>query len=320
MNLKLSSGNSIRLADIAEKLNFDIAGNSDLEISSLKYANEADENSLAVAYSDKDVLNTAAKAVLTEPRIIPAGKIFVYCSFGNMGAAIAEVAKILIKEKICPDYEKPFPKTLKDNSTFGKNFLIGEGTFIDSFVRVGENVTIGKNCKIESGVYIGSDTCIGDNVIIRSGTRVGVTCHYHYEENGRQKSFCGVGRLFIKDRVEIGCNTVIQRGTLSNTVIGAGTIIGNLVEIAHDVKIGENCLIVSQVGICGNAEIGNGVKIFGQAGVVEWAKIGDGATVMSKTRVTRNIRNGETVSGLFSRPHSKELKRFAKIEKLIKEE
>ena len=78
-------------------------------------------------------------------------------------------------------------------------------------------------------------------------------------------------------------------------------------------------MIVSQVGICGNAEIGNGVKIFGQAGVVEWAKIGDGATVMSKTGVTRNIRAGEIVSGIFSRPHSKELKRIAKIEKLIEE-
>ena len=308
----------MKLKNITEQLNFTLFGDSAAEIFSLKYAHEADEKSLAVAYSDKDVIKTAATSVLTAPRVLPAGKNFLYCGFGEIGGAVAKVARLLIEEGIYKDYEKPFAQTANNGSMFGQNFSAGEGTFIAPFVSVGENVTVGKNCKIESNVFIGSDTQIGDNVIIRSGTRIGVNCHYHYEEHGKQKSFCGVGKLIIGDNVEIGCNTVIQRGTLSDTIIGAGTIIGNLVEIAHDVKIGEDCLIVSQVGICGNVEIGKRVKIFGQAGIVDWAKIGDGVTVMSKTRVTKNIRASKKVSGMFCRDHSTELKMIAKMEKLLK--
>ena len=310
----------IILREIARELDYSIAGDSELEINSLKFANDADEKSLAVAYSDKDVINTNAKAVLTAPRVMTVDKTFMYCGFGEIDSAVVKVAKFLIREKIYPDYEKTFAQDLINGSMFGKNFVIGEGTFIAPFVSVGENVIIGRNCKIESGVFIGSDSKIGDNVIIRSGSRVGVNCHYHYNLRGKQKSFCGIGRLIIGDGVEIGCNSVIQRGTLSDTIIGAGTIIGNLVEIAHDVKICEDCLIVSQVGICGNVEIGRHVEILGQAGIVNWVKIGDNSKIMAKSCVTKNVRAGSKVSGMFSRDHTKELKRIAKIDRLIKGE
>ncbi|MBR3746498.1 MAG: UDP-3-O-(3-hydroxymyristoyl)glucosamine N-acyltransferase, partial [Selenomonadaceae bacterium] len=117
--------------------------------------------------------------------------------------------------------------------------------------------------------------------------------------------------------VEIGSNTVIQRGTFSDTIIGAGTIIGNLVELAHDVKIGEDCLIVSQVGICGNVTIGKRVQIFGQAGISNWVTIGDDAIVLAKSLVTKNIRAGQKVSGMFAREHRDELKHLAKLKKVI---
>ena len=303
----------LTLREIAEALDYSVAGDSDIKIFSLKYSHEAGENSLAVAYSDKDVINTSAKAVLTAPRILPAGKTFLYCGFGEISAAVVKVAKILIDAGIYPDYEKNFVQPSND-------FKFGEGTFIAPFVSVGENVTIGKNCYIGANVFIGAGTQIGDNVKILSGSQIGVNCHYHYKERGKQKSFCGVGRLIIGDGVEIGANCVIQRGTLSDTIIGAGTIIGNLVEIAHDVKIGEDCLIVSQVGICGNVEIGNRVEIFGQAGIADWVKVGDGAKIMSKSGVTKNIRAGKKVSGMFCRDHNKELKRIAKINRIIKGE
>ena len=308
---------TVKLSELAAALNFGLTGNAELEISSLKYANDADENSLAIAYGDKDIFRTAAQAVLTEPRILPVRKTFLYSGFGELNAAIIKIAQFFIAEKICPDYSKNFPQTQHGGAMFGKNFTAGDGTFIAPFVSVGENVCIGKNCRIDAGVFIGSGTQIGDGVKILSGSRVGVNCHYHYEFGGGHKSFCGVGRTVIGDGVEIGSNTVIQRGTFSDTIIGAGTIIGNLVELAHDVKIGEDCLIVSQVGICGNVTIGKRVQIFGQAGISNWVTIGDDAIVLAKSLVTKNIRAGQKVSGMFAREHRDELKRLAKLKKVI---
>ena len=226
----------------------------------------------------------------------------------------------MIAEGFYPDYEKPFEQTDINAVQVGQNIEIGEGTHIAPFVSIGENVMIGKNCKIESNVFIGSGSQIGDNVIIRSGSRIGVNCHYHYAQNGRHNSFCGVGRTILEDGVEIGCNTVIQRGTLSDTVMGTGTIIGNLVEIAHDVTIGKGCLIVSQVGICGNVKIGDHVQIYGQAGVVNWVEIDDNAVILSRARVTKNVRAGAKISGLFTNEHAEELKYQAKLRKLTKGE
>lgn len=310
---------SLRLRDIAAEFDFTIVGDGNLEISALKYAHEADEHSLAIVFNDKDVINTAAQAVLTEPRVLPVAKSFLYSGFNGLNAAIVKVARLLIAEGIYPDYDKLPAQTLKDGSMFGKNVAVGEGTVIAPLVSVGENVTIGKNCSVAAGVFIGSGTVIGDGVKILAGSRVGVNCHYHFERDGRHESFCGVGRTIIEDNAEIGANTVIQRGAFSDTVIGARTIIGNLVEIAHDVKIGADCLIVSQVGLCGNVTIGERVKIFGQAGVKDWVTVGDGAIILAKSGVTKNIRAGQKVSGMFSREHRTELKRLAKS-KIVGEE
>ena len=311
---------SIRLQDIAAEFDYATSGNDEIEIFSLKYAHEADENSLAIAYSEKDIFLTKAQAVLTKPRLMPIQKTFLYCDFNDLDAAIIKIARLMIDKEIYPDYEKNFVQTARDNSMFGANVEVGAGTFIAPFVSVGENVTIGKNCKIDSGVFIGSGSRIGDGVKILSGSRVGVNCHYHYEADGKQKSFSGVGRTIIGDGVEIGANTVIQRGSFSDTVISAGTIIGNLVEIAHDVKIGADCLIVSQVGLCGNVTIGDRVQIFGQVGIKNWVTVGDDAIILAKSGVTKNICAGKKVSGMFSREHKDELRRLAKLNKIIEEE
>ena len=308
---------NIKLSDIATRLGFAFFGDGEQKIFSLKYAHEADENSLAIAYTEKDILKTAAQNILTEPRLLPVKKNFIYSSFHGLNEAIIKIARLMIDEGIYPDYEKIFPQIQSNGSMFGASVEVGEGTFIAPFVSVGENVRLGKNCRVEAGVFIGSGTQIGDGVKILSGSRVGVNCNYHYEINGRYKNFCGVGRTIIGDGVEIGANTVIQRGTFSDTVIGAGTVIGNLVEIAHDVKIGAACLIVSQVGICGNVTIGERVQIFGQAGIADWVTVGDGVTIFSKSRATKNIRAGKKVSGLFGREHAEELKQLAKLKKII---
>lgn len=308
----------MKLMDIAAKFGYTLSGDGDFEINGIKFAADADEDSLAVIFTDKDVIDTKARLILTEPRLMPVDKIFLYCDFGEIDIALVKIARLMIEIGIYPDYEKSFEQIERGYSMFGRDAAVGEGSYIAPFVSVGENVQIGKNCKIESGVSIGSGSKIGDNVIIRSGSKVGANCHYHYQYGERHYSFCGIARTIIEDGVEIGCNTVIQRGVLSDTVIGEGTIIGNLVEIAHDVKIGRGCLIVSEVGICGNVNIENNVQIYGQAGIVSRVNVGEGAVILSKSRVTKDIKAGEKISGLYSETHREELRRLAMMRINIK--
>lgn len=309
----------MRLNEISRALGYKITGDGAIEVSLLKYAWDADENSLAVAFKRQDVSKTKARAVLAEPQICFGDKNFISCEFGGINEAMIRVAKLMINAGIYYDYEQPFTQCEKGGVLYGMNVSVDEETFISPFVYIGENVKIGRGCTIESGVFIGSNTQIGDDVIVRAGAKLGVNCHYHFQRGERHRSFCGVGRLIIGNSVEIGANAVIQHGTLADTIIGDGTIIGNLVEIAHDVKIGRGCLIISQAGICGNATIGDGVRIYGQSGVVGCVKIGGGATVLAKSVVTKNIRTGQTVSGMFSRDHAAELRRLARLRRLTDE-
>ena len=312
------------IRELAQQAKCVYIGDDFAEVYSLKYAGEADENSLAVAFSSKDVRGTKAFAVLAEPsipagervRLYPRAKNVVYCNTGGFHGAILRVARAMIDAGIYYDYEQPFAQYEKGGVCYGINVSVGEGTFISPLVYIGENVQIGSDCVIESGVFIGSNTAIGDGVIIRAGSRIGVNCNYHCKCGSWYRNFCGVGRLIIGNEVEIGANTVIQHGTLSDTIIGNGTVIGNLVEIAHDVKIGAGCLIISQVGICGNVTIGDGVQVYGQAGIANFVKIGDGAVILAKSAVTKDVRAGQKISGIFGRDHAAELKNLARFRRL----
>ena len=235
----------LRLQDIARQLGWDYFGDGDFPVRSLRYADEAQEDALVFVYSDREVRNVGA--IITEPRLLPSNANFIHCYFQEIDEALAKVAGLFIAAGLSPDYTKKPHQQMKDGAMIGEDAKIGEGTIIEPFVSVGDDVIIGRNCRIEAGVFIGSGSRIGNNVTILSGSRIGVNAHYHYRENRRHKGFVGLGRAIIKDGAEIGANTIIQRGTLSDTVVGTNTVIGNLVEIAHDVKIGAGCLIVSQV-------------------------------------------------------------------------
>lgn len=306
----------LRLEEIAWALGLELVGDGALEVDGLKYAQEACESSLALARTEAEARQTRARAVLTKTRLT-GDKSYLYSR--EIGAAAWLVARLLIAAGIYPDYEKAYEQRLREGVAIGANVEVGEGSRIGAFTSIGENVRIGRNCRIESGVYIGSGTEIGDGVKIGSGARVGVNCFFRFVAGRWRKSFAGVGVAKVGAGVEIGANTVIHRGSLSDTIIGAGTLIGNLVEIGHDVKIGAGSLIVSQVGICGNARLGERVEVYGKAAIAPWIKVGDGATVLMSSAVTKNVGAGQTVSGQYAREHRQELKRRAILNRLAEE-
>ena len=311
----------MKLKYIAEKIGCTIVGESNMEINAVKYADDANVNDIAIAFSEKEISHTKALVVLTEPKIVFTSKNLLYCSYNSINATLVKLVELFVQAGIYNNYSMPINYRLAPNGVMlGSHIVIGENTSIAPFTTVGNNVVIGKNCIIGPNVFIGSDTYVGNDVTIHAGARVGVDSLFHYIENGENKHFCGVGRLLIEDGVEIGYNTIIQRGTLAETSVGTRSIIGNLVEIAHDVKIGADCLVVTQSGIAGNVRIGKNVKIFGQVGIANKVVVEDNAVILAKSRIIKNVRSGDVISGMYGRNHFQELKLRARIRKRIQEE
>jgi UDP-3-O-[3-hydroxymyristoyl] glucosamine N-acyltransferase len=193
-------------------------------------------------------------------------------------------------------------KFLKKNISIGKNTLIdktvsiGNNTDIGNNVIIKQGVHIGKNCKIGSNVII-ENALLGDNIIIKSGTLIGQTGFgFNFDKNKRIK-FPHIGRVIIENDVLIGSFCSIDRGSLTDTVIGEFTSIDNQVQIAHNVKIGNFCMIAAQSGIAGSTIIGNNVKIGGQTGVSGHLSIGNNVKIGGKSGVIADISDNQTVMG-----------------------
>jgi UDP-3-O-[3-hydroxymyristoyl] glucosamine N-acyltransferase len=196
---------------------------------------------------------------------------------------------------------------------------IGAGSQIDAGVVVGPNVVIGMRCHIGCnsvlgrGVVIGDDCLIGASTVIShaligSNVHIGVGVSIGSEGFGFVPNSTGLvrglrlGRVIIEDDVDIGANSAIDRGTLGDTVIGAGTAIDNLVQIGHNVRIGAGCALAGQVGIAGSTVIGDGVMIGGQTAVSDHLFIGAHARIAGRSGVMRNVAPGESVGGYPAMP------------------
>ena len=174
---------------------------------------------------------------------------------------------------------------------------IGENCRLISSVYLGKNVSLGDNCLIYPGVCIMDDSQIGKNAIIHSSTVVGSDGFGFVPTKDGIKKIKQIGWVEIGDDVEIGSNVSIDRGALGPTQISRGTKIDNLVQIAHNAQIGENCLIVSQVGISGSTKLGNNVVLAGQVGLVGHIELGDGVMVGAQSGVHKSIAAGKTWFG-----------------------
>jgi UDP-3-O-[3-hydroxymyristoyl] glucosamine N-acyltransferase len=192
---------------------------------------------------------------------------------------------------------------------------IGDGTVIMPGVFIGENVQIGTNSFIHPNVTIYDGCFIGNNVIIHSGTVIGADAFY-YQRNVGYNKLHSCGTVRIDDDVEIGANCTIDRGVTSETVIGQGTKIDNLVQIGHDTVIGRNCLFASQVGIAGVVTVEDDVTLWGQVGVQKDLTIGKGAVVLGQSGVAKSLKGGITYFGSPVREAREKMRELALIKQL----
>ena len=208
-------------------------------------------------------------------------------------------------------------KGIEQPSFIDPTAKIGEGVYIGAFAYVGANAVIGNNAKIYPHTYVGDNVRVGDETVIYSGVKVyvdcviGKYCTIHASsvigadgfgfapnsENNYQK-VPQIGNVIIEDHVEIGSNTSIDRATLGSTIIRKGVKIDNLIQIAHNVEIGENTVIASQTGIAGSTKLGKNMMIGGQVGIIGHLKIADGVKIAAQSGIGQNIDNeGEIVQG-----------------------
>lgn len=296
---------NMKLIDIIKNLNLVTSGNTKCDVFGIAKADFAKETDIAIVKNNKDILNTKANVLLTSPKIIDTDKTLIF-SLQPETVAL-QIALLMVKEGIYCNYESPICYQMNNNMFLtGAEVSIGADTSIKPFTCIGNYVKIGKKCQIGSNVSIASGSKIGDGVIIRDGARVGVRPHAYVNSEG-VKGFFGIGKVIIGDAVEIGYNSVIQRGVFSDTIIGKNTNIGDMVAVGHGVQIGRNCIIMAQVGIAGECTIGDQVKLYGQCAINNSVKIGDRAIIYGKTGVMKNVAPGDLVSGPYGRNHNEEM-------------
>jgi UDP-3-O-[3-hydroxymyristoyl] glucosamine N-acyltransferase len=201
-------------------------------------------------------------------------------------------------------------------AVLGDGVSVGDGTVIDAHVVVGDGVSIGAGCHLFPSVTVYSGSVISDRVIAHSGVRIGGDGYGYVFAKGAHQKIPHVGRCIIHDDVEIGANTTIDRGSIDDTIIGAGTKIDNLVQVGHNCTVGKLCLIMSQVGLAGSTRVGDGVVLAGQVGTKGHIEIGDRAQVAGQAGVFGNVPAGETWSGYPARPHRESLRATAALWKL----
>ena len=211
------------------------------------------------------------------------------------------------------EIKKLYPKVnFGKNVLIGKNVVIGHNTHVGSNSIIESNVIIGENCVIGSLVNI-KNSLIQSNVHIQDGAKIGLKGFGFIPIKQKNVRTPQIGKVILEEGVEIGANSTIDRGSVTDTIIGKNTFLDNQVHIAHNVKIGENCILAGQVGIAGSAILGNNVMIGGQAGISGHLKIGNGVKIGGASGVISDLADNSKVMGYPAVP----MREFTKLRKKI---
>lgn len=219
-------------------------------------------------------------------------------------------------------------------AVLGEGVVLGAGVSIGPYAVLGRRVRLGAKAVVGAGAMIGDDVSIGDDavvdphvtiysgcvlgarVLLKSGAVVGGPGFGYTEGDQGPSRLLHVGGVILEDDVEVGSNTCIDRGSLGDTVVGRGTKLDNLVQVAHNVRIGPRCLIAGQAGIAGSSHLGQGVLVGGGGMISGHLTIGDGARIGGGAGVTSNVPAGEAWSGYPARPHREALRTQATLQRL----
>ena len=300
----------ITVAELAEKLGAQLHGNGQTALTGVNTIDDAQPTEVGFVTAPRHVEKletTKAAAVIVFGRLeeVPVTQLVV----DDVNAALITTLNLFAPELTAPAGIHP-RATVEESAVTGQGVSIGAGAYIAHGAKigdrtvigpgcsVGENTTIGANCRIDSNVVVYHGCRIGNNCVIMANTTIGATGFGYVFIDGQHRLIPHNGGVVVEDCVDIGANCCIDRAKFGNTVIGAGTKIDNLVQIAHNVTIGKCCIVAGQVGMAGSSQIGNGVVVAGKVGIREHIKVGDGTRIGAGAVVLSDVGPGQNILGI----------------------
>ncbi len=337
-------------AQIAMMINGKVEGNADAAVGSFGKIEEAQAGQLSFLanpkYEEYLYSTRASIIIINEAQELkqPIGATLIrvpdaYSAFATLLDKYQQIQRQQLSGIQQPVYIAATAKT-GDNvfigafTYLGENVVLGNGVKVYPNVFLGDNVTVGDHTILHPGVRVYHDCVIGKHVTIHAGTVIGSDGFgFAPQADGSLKKVPQIGNVIIEDHVEIGANATIDRATIGSTLIKSGAKLDNLLQIAHNVEVGNNSVIAAQTGISGSTKVGKNVMIGGQVGIVGHLKIADGAKIIAQSGVSKSIKTPNTAvtgspafeytAALRSQVASRNLpeleKRVAELEKLLKE-
>jgi len=307
----------MKLSEIARIAGCELVGDPATEIKGIADIEHAGPDEIAFVSNPryaKYLSSTRAAAVLVPRDMDARGASCALLRCANPSLAFARVAALFVDRPPEPEPGVSAAAVVGEGCTIhesasvgagsvlGKNVYVGARSVIMPLAYLGDGVRVGTDCRIHPNVTVYAGCTIGDRVVIHAGSVIG-SDGFGYEREGEiHVKIPQLGTVEVGDDVEIGACVTVDRARFGKTVIGAGTKIDNLVQVAHNVRIGKNCIIVAQTGISGSTEIGDGVVMAGRAGTFGHIRIGDGAVLTACTVASKDVPAGETVAGFPARP------------------
>ena len=319
---------------IAEILGGECQGDSQAQVERIERIEDATPGSLTFLANPQYtpfIYSTQASIVIVNKSFVPENPI--KATLIRVDDAYQAFAKVLSFY----DQIKKSKTGIEERVHIHPTAKIGKDVFIGSFTYIGENTVIGDGVKIHQHCYIGNDVIIGNNTHVNQGVKIldmclvgnNVTLHagviigsegFGFAPKGTEgyNKVPQIGNVVIHDEVEIGANTTIDRATLGSTVIYKGVKLDNLIQIAHNVEIGENTVMAAQCGVAGSTKIGKNCMIGGQVGIAGHLNIGDGVKIAAQSGLTKSVKAGEIIMGSPAQPISEFRKSFILLRQLPK--
>ncbi|MEM7807659.1 MAG: UDP-3-O-(3-hydroxymyristoyl)glucosamine N-acyltransferase [Planctomycetota bacterium] len=322
----------IPLADIAQHLEIARDGLPTLEVTGVNTLEDAGPSELSYLAEERYVAqakSTKAGVLLVSASLADvehsAGFAIVVDDAGHAADRVldlfhtppsAPAAGVHPSAVVDKSAELPDDVAIGAGCVVGARSRLGRGTVLHANVTVGSDVAIGEDCRLFPGVVLYDRVTLADRVVLHANVAIGCDGFGYRFDGQAHRKIAHVGTVVIEDDVEIGASTTVDRGKFAETRIGAGTKIDNLVQVAHNVRIGKACILCANVGVAGSTVLGNGVVLAGGAGVRDHVTLGDGVTVAAFSAVPNDVKAGETVVGAPAVPQRDFLREQGALRKL----
>lgn len=323
----------ITAKELSEILNGEIVGDPSVKVHSPSKIEEGEEGTISFLANPKYeqyVYSTKASILLVDRNFQPSQAIEstlikvddVYACVGSLlnkfGSMESQANSHSSLAFVHEDTKIHQETSIDAFAKIAEGVSIGKGTKIHSHVSIEKGAEIGENCIIYSGVTIYAKTKIGNNCIIHAGAVLGSDGFgYSRDKEGKYTKIKHVGNVILEDDVEIGANTVVDRGTMGSTIVRRGVKLDNLIQVAHNVEIGEDTVIAAQTGIAGSTKIGKRVIMGGQVGIAGHRKIADEVQIQGQSGVISNVKQtGKKLNGYPAIEYTEYLKAYALMRKL----